>query len=224
MKKANKKAKPRLPVERHGPSAKPGQNRTNTQREADRAEVERLDRRGYSQREIADRLKISPSTVCADLKAIRDDYRTTRQADRAEHVALKLAQLREVCKEAWEAWDRSKDNKEKEIKEKISNLAHQAEAGAVEKLKAVITTEGRLPGNEYLRTILETLQDERELLGLDAPKKLAPTNPDGTDEYTAGGLTAAERMAGFQQLVAQFRRETAASGPAHNGEGEVLPQ
>jgi DNA-binding CsgD family transcriptional regulator len=182
MKKANKKAKPRPPAERQGPSAKPGQNRTETQREADRAEVERLDRRGYSQREIASRLKISPSTVCGDLKAIREEYRETRQADRAEHVALKLAQLREVRKEAWEAWDRSKDNKEKEIKEKISNLVQQAEAGTagtVEKLKAVITTEGRLPGNEYLRTILETLQDERELLGLDAPKKLEHSGDGG---------------------------------------------
>jgi hypothetical protein len=176
MKKANNKAKPAKStppaIERQGLSAGPGRHRTKTQREADAAEVERLDRRGYSQREIASRVGVAPSQVCYDLKLLRKRYQDTQLAERSAAVAEKLEQYREVRREAWEAWDRSKDNKEKEIKEKISNLAQQAEPGTGEKLKAVITTEGRLPGNEYLRTIVQTFQDERELLGLDAPKKL----------------------------------------------------
>jgi transcriptional regulator with XRE-family HTH domain len=171
---------PPTAIERQDLSAGPGRKRTKTQREADKAEVERLDRRGYSQRQIAERLGVAPSQVCYDLKLLRKRYQDTQLAERSAAVAEKLEQYREVRREAWEAWDRSKDNKEKEIKEKISNLAQQAEAGAVEKLKAVITTEGRLPGNEYLRTILETLQDERELLGLDAPKKQELSGPDGS--------------------------------------------
>jgi predicted transcriptional regulator len=167
-------------IERQGLSTGPGRHRTKTQREADAAEVERLDRRGYSQREIASRIGVAPSQVCYDLKLLRKRYRDAQLSERSAAVAEKLAQYRDIRREAWEAWERSKDNKEKEITEKVSSLgAQEAAAAKIEKLKAIITTEGRLPGNEYLRTILETLQNERELQGLDAPKKQELSGPDG---------------------------------------------
>lgn len=54
--------------------------------------------------------------------------------------------------------------------------------------------------------------------------KIAPTTPDGNDEYRSEGLTLGERVGGFQQLVEQFRRETATRGPTLNGTGKHLPQ
>ena len=206
-------------IERQGLSAGPGRHRTKTQREADAVEVERLDRRGYSQREIAARIGVAPSQVCYDLKLLRQRYREAQLAERSAAVAEKLEQYRDIRREAWEAWERSKDNKEKEITEKVSSLgAQEAVAAKTEKLKAIITTEGRLPGNEYLRTILETLQNERELQGLDAPKKLAPTNPDGTEPFT-GHLTDAQFAAGLRELCQELTR-----GQGQAGAPNPVPQ
>lgn len=41
-----------------------------------------------------------------------------------------------------------------------------------ERLKTIVTREGRLPNNEYLTTVIRTLEAERKLLGLDEPEKV----------------------------------------------------
>jgi hypothetical protein len=51
------------------------------------------------------------------------------------------------------------------------------------------------------RTALAVLQDEAKLEGLYPPTKIAPTNPNGDQEY-AGGLTDADRAAALQRLYA----------------------
>lgn len=48
-------------------------------------------------------------------------------------------------------------------------------------------------------TILKAMKRRADLLGLDAPSKIAPTTPDGNDEYT--GLTDTERL---ERLAALF--------------------
>ena len=50
-------------------------------------------------------------------------------------------------------------------------------------------------------TALRVLQDEARLEGLYPPTKIAPTNPNGDQEY-AGGLTDADRAAALQRLYA----------------------
>ncbi len=156
--------------------------RTETEREADLAEVARLDRRGWSQREIAERMNVSQQQVCYDLKMLRRRYAAAQKPETAAAVEEKRQQFREVRKEAWDAWERSKENREREVKEKISGILG-GEASATQKLKAVRTIEGRLPENEYLRTILMTLREEAELDALYPPKKIAPTNPEGTEPW-----------------------------------------
>lgn len=47
---------------------------------------------------------------------------------------------------------------------------------SLEKLRRIITTEGRVPANTFLETILKTLQAERQLLGLDEAVKLDITS------------------------------------------------
>jgi hypothetical protein len=72
------------------------------------------------------------------------------------------------------------------------------------------------------RTALAAVRDEAELLGLYPPKKVAPTNPDGTQPY--GQLTDAERAAALQNLYARVGAGgggAAAGGDAAAG-GPVL--
>jgi hypothetical protein len=53
------------------------------------------------------------------------------------------------------------------------------------------------------RTALAVLQDEAKLEGLYPPTKIAPTNPDGSEEYT-GGFTDADRAAALERLYARL--------------------
>ena len=83
--------------------------RTKTGREEALARVADLDRMGYGQVAMARMLGVSQPQVCYDLKAVRSRYRETQLAKVEEAVNEKLAQLRDVRCEAWEAWERSKE-------------------------------------------------------------------------------------------------------------------
>jgi predicted DNA-binding protein (UPF0251 family) len=139
--------------------------RTKTEREQALLEVARLDRRGCSQREIAAALGVSHKQVWYDLERIRERYREATHHERHAKVEEKRAQLREARWEAWQAWERSKEDARKVVEEEPTG----AEGG---RGKRVTTVEGRLPDPAYLRAVLETLRDESALLGLDAPKQV----------------------------------------------------
>jgi hypothetical protein len=69
-----------------------------------------------------------------------------------------------------------------------------------------------------IRTASGILRDEAELEGLYPPKKIAPTNPEGTERYD-GSLSDAERLA---LLIAAFDRARARlGGPDPDGQGDA---
>lgn len=153
------------------------------------AEVGRLDRCGFSQSRIAAKMKetigyaVTQPMVHRYLKEIKEKYKNRVMEDRSAKVSEMLEQLRDVRAAAWEAYERSKEDAERVVKEamppkdgdkkkpKRGRDGETAEQSLV-LLKQIITTEGRLPGNAYLNTVLATLQAERDLLGLDAPKEV----------------------------------------------------
>jgi hypothetical protein len=67
------------------------------------------------------------------------------------------------------------------------------------------------------RTALAVAKDEAELHGLYPPKKVAPTNPDGTAAYDAG---LAALVPELQRAVERLRQGT---GEPHPGEGAGRP-
>jgi hypothetical protein len=83
-----------------------------------------------------------------------------------------------------------------------------------------------MAAGDYL-TALAVLKDEAELEALYPPKKVAPTNPEGDQEY-AGGFTDAECLAILQRLypavgagpgAAGADGQAAADGPLLGGPG-----
>src|SRR5262245_27140041 len=81
-----------------------------TQREERLAEVARLHRQGMTQVEIAKALGVSQPQIAYDLRVLRIRYQTTQIEDHGELVAEKLAQYRDIRREAWEAWERNKQD------------------------------------------------------------------------------------------------------------------
>lgn len=180
------------------------------------AEIGKYDRRGYSQHKIVEAIaplvKLSQPRVCQLLKEIREQYKSRVLEDRTEKVNEMLEAYRDVRAEAWASYEKSKADSERLVRESVRpHKGEDEEVGgdslrgkrngkgatgrrgeSVEQslvlLKEVVTTEGRLPANVYLQTVLDTLKAERDLLGLDAPKTV--------DVTTTGELTVWDRIAG----------------------------
>lgn len=177
--------------------SKPGPKFGVTEREGVLALVARLDRIGYNQYDIAREIgrefrgkQVSQQYVSVMLKEIRERYLLQQKVERQHLIAVKIEQYRDIYRQAYEAWVRSSSGLERTTEEsvlrpqpktqdpvgkrvrgekvdKASELAHRLVV-----IKRVVLKEGRAGAAEFLRVMAECLQAERELLGLDAPKKI----------------------------------------------------
>lgn len=169
---------------------KSGPKRSSEQVAKDFEILARMDRRGHTQREIADVLGLHPQQVFQDLKKLKKRYAEAIRVDSKESVDEKLAQYREIRKEAWISWELSKVDAVKHVEESTpfgdcvacEGSGKTAKGGPCKvcaatgkkggPYKVTKTKEARNPGIQYLQTVMQCLEAERELLGLDAPKKV----------------------------------------------------
>jgi len=147
---------------------------TKTQRSQVRALIAKMDRRGFGQFDIKDALlregfDLSQPMISVYLKKIREDYKRQEVEDRAAKVRAKLEEYRDIRREAWLAYDRSQKDTFKEQSE-YAVVEDEGLECSEQRIKRIVTIEGRLPENTYLTTIMNTLKAERELLGLDETK------------------------------------------------------
>jgi transposase len=126
--------------------------------------VARLYVRGSSIRKIATQLGLSHGTIGNDLKAIREAWRDSSIRDWDAHRELELQKLDELESEAWEGWERSK----------------QDAVTVKETPRGTETTTKRQAGDpRFLEVIKGCIVRRSALLGLDAPKKMIPLTPSG---------------------------------------------
>ena len=149
--------------------------RSKTQREERLTEIAALHRRGMTQVEIAEALGVSQPQIAYDLRIIQTRYQRTQLDARGALVAEKLAQYRDIRREAWLAWERSKEDAGMVVEEFVDANESDSTEGSERRIRRVVTKAGRLPNNQYLQTIMATHKAERELLGLD-PEKPAAQN------------------------------------------------
>jgi len=243
----SKHTKPEKTSKEHPPRSKG----TVAEREERRALIAILDRRGYSNKQIANKVGVSLTQVVYDLAKINKRYIESQIKERELLIAYKIQQYKDIRKEAWEAWELSKQSHVKSVKEYSAPLGVEkveetlfgdnkpkpkrgrgrpAKAKAqpitvnnevelplsdpnyspktvnssgfmesMRKIKEIVTVEGALPANEYLATILKTLEAERQLLGIDLEEKnegvtlinmdwskmILPVNLNGNDDVEA---------------------------------------
>jgi hypothetical protein len=140
--------------------------RTMQEREAQLPEIERLHNAGFSLREIGARFDVSARVVRRDLATIAERYLDADFSDRVAGVNRTIAAIRIARREAWEAWQRSKEDQVRHVEEKVGGT-----------IRTRTITESRLPKHEHLLTILRTLQEEAMLRGLYAPMQNVSTYP-----------------------------------------------
>lgn len=147
--------------------------------ETRRLHVSKLYLQGKGQHEIAALMTtefrkpgdkpISQQTISQDLKAVRQQWRSSavRNFDAAQE--MELARIDQVEKEAWAAWQRT-IGKIKTIKNEDGVGAN----GSIDKTTEIIKRQAGDP--RFLQIVQDCIRQRREMLGLDAPRKVNLVN------------------------------------------------
>lgn len=155
------------------------------------AQIVRLDiiaqlyKRGYSYRQIREevmaRLDLqaySLHTVHKDVQALLAEWRETRIENLDHAVQLELERIADVTREAWEAWEKSKqDYERKRAKQQGAPPVpgdddKAADGGVVTTRMELQREEMRCYGDpRYLEVIHKNAVERRKLLGLYSPEK-----------------------------------------------------
>lgn len=177
---------------------------SKTAREAVLAEVAKLDGRGYTQREIAERLKVSQPQISYDLKVLRERYGTNQQMSVTAKREQQRQRLLDVLHEAWESWERSKQNTMEVTDEYVVPYA-KAKPGDGDSAGATDTDNGtppsnpvlrkrtkvrkqRLPDTGYINVALKAMSMLNDLDGLEAPKRVENSNLNLNWDMLTGDL------------------------------------
>lgn len=183
-----------------------------TQRAEIKSYLAAWEMRGYTQVEMVRLLedrygyKITQQQVSHYLRRVRDEYNKREDDSRKVHVERMRETYKTIRKMAWEAWDRSAEDAVKVVEESEAVIIPRGgdPNGALEsaeRVRRIVTITGRLPANEYLKTIMDTLEAERELLGLDQPVESASTNVNVTNVVKIEQLTKCFKDEAMQEAL-----------------------
>jgi predicted transcriptional regulator len=183
-------------------------------------QVAALDRRGLRQYQIAERAGLSVPTVRKLLDEAHAHYAAGAAEKEAQRGRLK-ALLEDLRAEAFAAYDSSKGDREKVVREKGRRLGREAKkaagaarggdrktlSGSLVLLKEIVTKEGRLPASDYLRLVHETVRTEAALYGLNADETVN-LNVTGVDwDALAGRAQHAPPLDPLQAMVYRAEAE-----------------
>ena len=181
-----------------------------------RHQVGELYLQGLPQISIAQELGVSQATVCRDLRALHKQWRESDIRDFDQAVTVQLKKLDRVEREAWAAWERSKQPLES------TTVVSDGSAKRAQKLVKQQAGDPR-----YLELALKCSAARRALLGLDAPTKISPTSPDGEQSYHAHVMMELMRLTegaqeGPQVIDAAYiERTVREASSAHGAEGQI---
>lgn len=145
-------------------------------RARDRLRMARLLYAGKKPSEIAAILNMSTADTKAILTEIDLEWREESKELVKAARNIVLEELLDLLAEYREAWEKSKEAR-KTSSTKLSD-------GSTGKKREISNrTEERLGNPAYLQGVERVLKQLSELMGLNAPVKVAPTNPDGTEQY-----------------------------------------
>lgn len=150
-----------------------------------RVNVARLYLQGWTQAAIAVEEGVDQSQISLDLTEIRKDWKASTLFDFNEAKTKELARIDLLESTYWTAWEASKTPlKKKQTKLRGEVLQADMKNPQKQQAKALETTEAteeRLGDPRYLDGVLKCIQKRVEILGLDAPFKIAPTDTEGNN-------------------------------------------
>lgn len=176
------------PIGKHGLPVRV-KRRKVLERRVRRQKVADLILRGVSSAmEISRQLNVSRLTVASDIKWLEERWAHEHVEFTHKHKIKLLRELEEVIKEAYLAWDKSKEN-----------MMRVVEKNGKDGTETTTTVEGRYGDSNLLRVIKDAIDKKADLLGLKV-KKISPTSPDGETAYHS------QVMHDVMQVVEQARQ------------------
>ena len=153
---------------------------------------------------IAAALNVCQKTISKDIKVLIGRWQASALMDVDVAKSEELARINRLELEYWNAWEASKRDKESTVAEKVT--------GSDTRIKAVKRAEGQVGNPTFLAGVQWCIERRCRILGIDAPTKVAPTDPTGTKEYE--GLTDEQRLARLGAILdaARARRDREADG------------
>lgn len=133
----------------------------------------------WTHERIAQELGLERTTVTMMLKRIGNRHLKTIQDEVASIRAEQLDQLSYIADEAMQAWESSKAPSKS-----ASKTSKKRTSGGAGDDETRVETKERDGNPAYFTAAMKALEDIRKLLGLDAPIKVAPTNPAGDKPYS----------------------------------------
>ena len=169
---------------------------TKIEREAHLLTVSDLYLTGKTQAYIGTQIGCSQSQVSAYLRKLYKRWETAASANIDKLKARELARLDKVEVEAWAAWERSQADAETETTSTFDG-----------KITTTLKREGQVGDPRFLDVVNRCIAQRCKIIGVEAPQKIAPTDPTGTKEYES--LTDAERAARLAAIfdAARARRD-----------------
>ena len=169
-----------------------GGKRTVEQREADKAFCANLFVKGYTYRQIADKLNeanrengleytVTFKTVFNDINAVLVEWKKQQFSDISNYMQLELKKLDKIEVELWTAWENSKGSKRK-TKIKGGGINDGIATGGELAERSLETTNG---DPRYLDLLLKVQERRAKLLGYNAPMKVNVYNEPPKDENPA---------------------------------------
>lgn len=154
--------------------------RSPSQIARDRATIAELYLRGWQQVRISEHLTeqseegiaYSLDMIRRDLREIRAQWRKSALIDFDAVKQEQLAKLDMMEVQTWDQWLRSCEDYQK-------HTTGKGTQGPIDKTE----TGGQTGDPRYMNVLLSIIERRCKLLGLDAPQKVAPTDPDGKKPY-----------------------------------------
>jgi hypothetical protein len=142
----------------------------------ERKEIASLYLRGSTQAEIGAKLGLSRQQIGYDLRRIRQEWLRSSLMNFNEKKAQELAKIDNLERDYWATWEDSKKDRQTTTTEQITEPDG-------ERLKAGIKKTEQTGDPRYLEGVRWCISKRCEILGLNAPQKVAPTTPDGDHSY-----------------------------------------
>lgn len=193
-----------------------GPKRSEIERENDYRRITDLYLQGKTQAEISSIVGVTQQQISYDLATVQRRWKIDTAINLDEAKQKELSRIDTLERTYWDAWMRSAGEHTKTRTEQLvttndgsdDESKESTEESKPEKkpivLKVVTDTEMLLGVPALLAGVMSCIERRCKLLGLDAPTKIAPTSPDGKEQYD-GGITETERAARISAILDRGR-------------------